>query len=107
MSGMIHIHAPAATAKAISITLCLDCKQRTRMIQFFTPWYGWDSTCIKCGRNWQDGEWADLPFCNGLWGRDSQGKYRFMKPRRNNIEIAKNHWRAMPPVSENHYGDIE
>lgn len=60
------------------------------MLQFFTPWYGLDSTCLRCGREWADGKWCDLDFS------------RFS--RKNNIEIAKNKWRAMPPVSANHYG---
>lgn len=62
MEGGIHIHAPRPTEKAILITICPDCKRRTRMIQFFTPWYGWESTCIRCGRSWQDGEWMPLTF---------------------------------------------
>ena len=100
----VHIHAPQATAKAISVTVCHDCKKRTRMIQFFTPWYGWDSTCIRCGRQWSDGEWMYIPFYSGTWGHDSKGEYRFMKPREWNIERSKAHWRRLPPVSENHCG---
>jgi hypothetical protein len=81
------------------------------MIQFFTPWYGWDSTCLKCGRKWCDDYWMELPFCSGQWGYAGGriGKlrctsYRFMKPREYNIEAAKLRWRDMPPKSENHYG---
>lgn len=80
--GSLHICAPSATAKSIHATTCLDCKKRTRMLQFFTPWYGLDSTCLRCGRVYQDGEWCSLPFS------------RFA--RKNNIEMAKKTWRAMP-----------
>ncbi len=102
--GSIHICRPETTAKAVTATTCHDCKKRTRMLQFFQPWYGWRSTCIRCGREWDDGYWMDLPWCSGFWGRDSEGKYRFMKPREHNIEHAKRRWRALPPVAENHYG---
>ena len=58
----VYICAPTATNKRIVTDVCPDCKQRTRFLETFKPWYGWDSTCIKCGRNWQDGEWCALPF---------------------------------------------
>lgn len=86
----VHIHAPKATAKALRVCVCPDCKKRTRLIQFFTPWYGWESTCIRCGRQWSDGEWMSLPFARGI--------------RAANIAIAKKYWRRMPPMSENHWG---
>lgn len=89
MSG-IHLHAPAATAKEAEATTCPDCKKRTRILAFFTPWYGWHSTCLRCGREWGDGEWLALPFARGA--------------RQRNIEQAKRQWRAMPPRSENHFG---
>jgi hypothetical protein len=87
----IHIHAPQATVKRALATTCLDCKQRTRALCFYTPWYGWDCTCIKCGRNWQDGEWMPLTF-------EPQS-------RQKSIDRAKRYWRRLPPVSENHYGE--
>ncbi len=91
MMSNVHIHAPIATAKNLSEkTICLDCKRSTRMIGFFTPWYGWDSTCILCGRSWQDSEWTPLDFVR--------------QSRQKSIAYAKQKWRSMPSVSENHYG---
>lgn len=90
MSGYVHIYAPAATAKRAEAVQCPDCGKRTRMLSFFTPWYGWGSTCIRCGREWCDGEWVPLDFMRGV--------------RKKNIELAKKRWRRMPPVSQNHYG---
>ena len=86
----IHIHAPRATAKSVMVGNCPDCKKRTRFLGWFTPWYGWDSTCIKCGRSWQDGEWCPLEF-----ERQSRQK---------SIASAKRIWRSMPPVKDNHWG---
>ena len=60
------------------------------MLQFFTPWYGWGSTCMRCGREFADGEWLALPFARGV--------------RKRNIDAAKRKWRKLPPVSNNHYG---
>jgi hypothetical protein len=74
------------------------------MLAFFTPWYGWDSTCIRCGRQWQDGEWSELPFANNIWTHDENGDYKPMTPRQHNIATAKRFFRAMPPASENYYG---
>ena len=86
----IHIHAPRATAKRAVAETCPDCKKRTRMLEFFTPWYGWDSTCLRCGRHWRDGEWMPLPFIRGA--------------RAHSIHQARVHWRSMPPRSANHFG---
>lgn len=60
------------------------------MIEFFTPWYGWHSTCLKCGREWIDSEWIPIDFARGV--------------RKRNIEMAKSHWRKLPPICNNHYG---
>ena len=58
----LHIHAPQPDMKAIGYKLCLDCGWMSRFVQFHTPWYGWDSTCLKCGRHYSDGEWMPLDF---------------------------------------------
>ena len=86
----VHIHAPSATAKEAKAAHCPDCKKWTRMLMFFTPWYGWDSTCIRCGRHWSDGEWMPLEFCRGA--------------RQQSIDAAKRIYRLMPPRNKNHYG---
>ena len=85
----IHIFAPPPTAKSIHTTICPDCKKRTRMLCFYTPWYGDNSTCLKCGREWAGGEWLPLTFERGA--------------RQKSIDHAKKLWRRLPPVSENHF----
>lgn len=87
--GEIHIHAPMSTAKELERTVCVDCKRKTIMLCFFTPWYGWDCTCIRCGRNWKDGDWMPLDFVR--------------QSRQKSIAHAKNMWRMLPPISENKY----
>ena len=66
--------------KQIVAAKCPDCEKRTRMLQFFQEWYGWYSTCLRCGRQWDDGQRIPLEF----------SRYA----RRNNIENAKRRWRS-------------
>lgn len=89
MTTRIHIYAPQATAKAVHAGTCLDCGRRTRFLQFFTPWHGWDVTCLRCGRQWQDSEWMPLDFVR--------------QSRQKSVAAAKDRWHAMPPVEENYY----
>ena len=77
----VHIHAPKPTIKKIHIAKCPDCNKRSRFLQFYTPYYGWDTTCILCGRNWQDGEWMPLEFARGI--------------RKHMIANAKHMWRTL------------
>jgi uncharacterized protein YbdZ (MbtH family) len=84
-----HICAPAQTAKKKHMVFCPDCERYAWFYSFFTPWYGWHTTCTKCGRQFVEGEWLDLPFKRGA--------------REESIAWAKKKWKEMPPVSENHY----
>jgi hypothetical protein len=84
----LHIYAPGSTAKEAHARTCPGCNQRTRLLKFYTPRYGWDATCIRCGQKWIDGESAEIPKTNGI--------------RTDNIESAKIRWRVMPPKSSNH-----
>lgn len=84
----VHIHAPPVTRKAAQATKCPDCQRRTRMLSFFQEWYGWHSTCLRCGRQWDGGEWLPLEFQRGV--------------RKANIARAKQRWRmlAAPTLDE-------
>jgi len=77
--SLVHVHAPQPSTRKIVTGECRDCKRRSRFLSFFTEWYGWDLTCLKCGRQWQDGHWT--PFAS----------YRYA--RRDSINAAKNLWR--------------
>lgn len=81
MAGHVYIHAPPVVDMAITATVRPDCEKRTRMIQFFQEWYGWHSTCLRCGRQWDGGEWLALDFRRGV--------------RADNIRIAKKRWRRL------------
>lgn len=82
INGEIHVHAPQSSVKGSHRTVCIDCGKKTVMLGFFTEWYGWDTTCIKCGRNWIDGEWMALDFVR--------------QSRQISIAAAKKRWRSMP-----------
>lgn len=82
----VHIHAPSATTRTLITAVCPDCKHRTRLLSFFTPWYGDDCTCLRCGRRWMDGEWMPLPFMRAA--------------RKESIQQAKRRWRSMSPAAQ-------
>lgn len=78
----LHINFARVDDKAVHACVCPDCKKRTRMLGFFQDWYGWDCTCLRCGRGFSDGEWMPLPFMRGA--------------RPKSIAAAKARWRASP-----------
>lgn len=84
MSPCVHyenviVCSPTLDSQTIRAGDCPDCGKRTRFICFHYPYYGTDSTCLRCGRHWSDGEWMPLPFERAA--------------RRNSIERAKRAWR--------------
>jgi hypothetical protein len=60
--SIVHIHAPRPTEKDTAFIVCPDCKKESLFLAFFTEWYGWQSTCMRCGREFSEGEWLTLPF---------------------------------------------
>ena len=81
----LHICAPPVTDRRARVTECPDCKKPSLVLTFYFEWYGPDSTCLRCGRRWSDGEWMPLPFERGA--------------RRNSIKSAMKHWRALRDAS--------
>jgi len=66
--------------KTLSCGMCPDCGRYTRFAHFHMTWQGWDSTCLRCGRRWGDGEWLPLDF----------SRYA----RRDSIDSAKRRWKS-------------
>jgi len=56
----LHIHAPLPSEKKLHRVKCLDCKKRTFFVSFYYEWYGTYSTCLKCGRRYNNGKWEPL-----------------------------------------------
>lgn len=77
----IHIYAPPVTRRFVLARTCPDCGKRTRMLGFYYEWHGATVTCLRCGREWRDGEWMPLPFMRGA--------------RAHSIAAAKAHWRRL------------
>jgi hypothetical protein len=75
----LHICAPPAIERKIFADACPDCGKRSRFLCWLYEWYGWEKTCIKCGRRWADGEWMPLEFERGA--------------RQKSIARAKEKWR--------------
>lgn len=76
---MIHIHAPAPERKSIRWDNCPDCKKRSPFVTFFYEWYGPNSTCMRCGRRWSDGEWMPLDFCRTARADSKRDARRYYK----------------------------
>lgn len=76
----VHVHIPKATDRKLHRIQCPTCNRRTYAMSWFVPWYGWDTTCFKCGDAWQDGEMVGRPF-RPRWRADR-------------IARAKRRWRA-------------
>lgn len=79
MTAAIHIHAPKPTMRTCIAGVCPDCKKRTRFLSWYVEWYGASQICLRCGREWEDGEWMPLPFVRGA--------------RQRNVDAAKARWR--------------
>lgn len=75
----IHINRARYGAKSITRSHCPDCKTVTRFMGFHQEWYGWEETCLRCGRRFADCEWLPLEFRRGV--------------RADNIKQAKHTWR--------------
>jgi len=74
-----HISLTRMDDMKITRDYCPDCKKRSYFFNFYQEWYGWHSTCLRCGRQYADGEWIHLEFS------------RFA--RKQNIESARRCWR--------------
>lgn len=42
---------------------CPTCSRRCPTLEWFQEWYGWHTTCLRCGDQWQNGELLPRPFC--------------------------------------------
>ena len=75
----IQINAPRYSKVEKFRKKCPDCQKRAYMIASHQEWYGWDITCLSCGRHWQDGEWIPLDF--------------YRNARKDNIDNARKIWK--------------
>lgn len=69
-AARIHINWTRYTRRDLSRNFCPTCDKRTFFVAFFQDWYGWASTCLRCGDRWQDGEFCERPFMRG-WRKKS------------------------------------
>lgn len=66
----IHIKYVRYSKKCCAREFCPTCNKNTFFVSLFEEWYGWDSTCLKCGDRWQSGELCPRPFARG-WRKKS------------------------------------
>ncbi len=79
MIEYIHINFTKTHERKAYRRICLDCGKKSVFVAFFQEWYGWDTTCLRCGRSWADGEWMPLEF------------YRYA--RKDSISSARKRWK--------------
>lgn len=60
--GTLHICAPTSYRIRPFTRECPDCGRHSWFIGVHTPWYGVQTGCLRCGRQWADGEWMPLDF---------------------------------------------
>ena len=84
MKLTVHVCAPPAAEAKIFRQKCPTCERRVYFVGFFTPWYGWSKTCLRCGEQWEDGERMDRPLMRG-WREKSKvrARARFRRFREN------------------------
>lgn len=80
----LHLHAPSADRAEINRGDCPTCAKATRFVEIHVPWYGWTSSCLRCGDSWQDGERLERPFARGWRPRaieEARARYRRARER--------------------------
>jgi len=75
----VHIKMTQTHDARLAQRQCPDCGRLSWFVQCYEDWYGADSTCLRCGRHWSDGEWMPLMFSRNA--------------RQNNIDAAKKRFR--------------
>lgn len=102
MAGSLHIHAPQPTLRAINSGTCLDCGKRSRFAGLMTPWYGWRTTCLRCGRVWCDSEWMPLDFVRGARARSIESAKRSYRRAASHSELLTSALSASEGVAARH-----
>ena len=85
----IHINYTKTHEASICWRTCTDCQKRSPMVYLFQEWYGWDITCMRCGRSWQDGEWMPLDFLKRSREKSKQRARKRYKMFKESKEIEK------------------
>jgi len=88
MSEATHIRLAPTHRRGKYRRKCPTCEVRTTFYSFFETWYGWTSTCIRCGDE---------------WNRDGRrvSRSRVVGWRERNIAAARERWaRGIDPSKE-------
>ena len=83
----IHVYRPEVITKHATAGTCPDCGQRTRCLGHSYEWFAGDSTCIKCGRSFNEDGWVPLPFVRGSRQKEiARAKEQFRRTKAIGIE---------------------
>jgi len=68
----LHILWTNYTRTKLPVLWCPTCQKRRRMLAQFQDWYGWYTTCLSCGDQWNDGEMLERPFAPRWRSKNTQ-----------------------------------
>jgi len=74
-----HISPTQTHARRLARGICPDCNKYTYFAIFHQEWYGWDRTCLRCGRKWSGRE--RIPFSSPRTAR------------RDSVRAARDRWK--------------
>ena len=103
----VHVHAPQPDAFGISRHHCPTCKRRTFMVWRYTPWYGSDDTCLRCGEGWQDGERSERPFAPRWRERNKAAARRLYRRLRAEAPNAESNGAQHPTRTPGYRADFD
>lgn len=74
MSG-VHLYAPAPCLRMIRWHVCHDCKKLSPFAILCYEWHGPSSTCMRCGRDYNEDGMVRAPFMRG-WREENKRQMR-------------------------------
>ena len=93
-TSYVHIGTSVASAADTRTHYCPNCSKRTRFFAWFQEWYGWHSTCLTCGDQWQDSDAMPRPFMRG-WRKKNIDKALKMREELKHLPTTP----PLPPLS--------
>lgn len=70
-----HIHAPPPVEAFVRWHDCPDCTKRSPFVRFCYEWYEGNSTCMRCGREYNADGWVRAPLMR-RWREESKARAR-------------------------------
>lgn len=89
----IHINLSKPSEISIHRFNCLDCKKHAYAISFFQDFYGPQTTCLFCGREYIEGQKVPLDFLKGVRLKNKQAAkkhFRYLSSNNKSNSLSQN-----------------